>query len=260
MPKVARDKVAEALRQSGAALGITAKDIEGITRRLLPAIDLVPMSGKGGWTRAGGYPDLPDDVAWPRTEGAEPMPFMLQVDLVEVARFDVGRVLPSAGLLSFFFYTFDEDSGEEGKVFWFPDLAGLKQRRPPKNLPSAGRYRSVPLSPRLEWTLPDRYTLDLDSYDTFWRLRQAAVTAQGLLPVNGDSFQLLGHQSVIQEWDLQEGQLLLMQANPDYGAQEEAPGVTGMNWGDGGQVYFVLPAEDLKARVFDRIEVVLDMC
>jgi uncharacterized protein YwqG len=187
------------------------------------------------------------------------MPFALQVNLAEVAPFDVGKVLPNAGLLSFFFYTVDEDSGEEGRVLYFPDpLPALKRRTWPGGLDENRRYRSVPLKPSVEWTLSAEELKSVD-FESWYRLRERARAVQEIsLDEAGDSFQLLGHPLFIQGGSLRKGESLLLQINPDYSSGD--PGATGMGWGDGGQVYFIMKTEDLKARAFDRVRVELDMC
>ncbi|MFV8749135.1 DUF1963 domain-containing protein [Nannocystaceae bacterium ST9] len=55
-----------------------------------------------GGTRIGGDPDLPPSQAWPAVEG-EPMVFVAQFDLAELAGFAELAELPRAGLLSFFY-------------------------------------------------------------------------------------------------------------------------------------------------------------
>jgi hypothetical protein len=55
-----------------------------------------------GSTRLGGDPDLPPELAWPAVAG-EPMVFVAQFDLAELAAFEAARELPSEGLLSFFY-------------------------------------------------------------------------------------------------------------------------------------------------------------
>src|SRR5262249_22142633 len=139
MPKVARDRAEEAIRSGGAEFGFSSAIVGKMLTGLKPSVRLLPSPKSKppvGGTRAGGRPDLPDGVEWPRTEETdEPMPFVLQVNLAEAAPFDVEGTLPKTGLLSFFFYTEDEDSGEEGRVLYFPELTGLKkQGRWPKGL------------------------------------------------------------------------------------------------------------------------------
>jgi hypothetical protein len=55
-----------------------------------------------GQTRFGGDPDLPRSLVWPEVEG-EPLVFVAQLDLAELARWPEARELPSQGLLSCFY-------------------------------------------------------------------------------------------------------------------------------------------------------------
>lgn len=55
----------------------------------------------GGATKLGGRPDLPADVEWPREQN-EPLTFLAQLDLGELAPLLPKGALPSSGLLSFF--------------------------------------------------------------------------------------------------------------------------------------------------------------
>jgi uncharacterized protein YwqG len=263
MPKVARDGAEAAIRSGADELGVSAAVVGRLVAGLKPSVRLFPSPKSKpplGGTRAGGRPDLPDGVEWPRSqETDEPMPFLLQVNLAEEAPFDVEGVLPKAGLLSFFFYTVDEDSGEEGRVLYFADLTRLKTRkRWPDELPDEMRYRDVPLVPRPEWTLPSRRAVELDDFEAYSQLLRRVEQAQGIDSTTGDGFQLLGNPQFIQPGELKKNQSLLLQVSPDY--WNEGDSCTGMAWGDGGSVYYVMKDADLKAATFGRVEVLLDMC
>jgi len=56
-----------------------------------------------GASKLGGKPDLPDGIEWPSWH--EPMAFIAQFNLAEVAPFDRESALPAHGLLSFFYET-----------------------------------------------------------------------------------------------------------------------------------------------------------
>jgi uncharacterized protein YwqG len=263
MPKTARDRAEVAIRSGAGELGLSAAVVDRLVAGLKPSVRLFPSPKSKpalGGTRAGGRPDLPDGLEWPRTEETdEPMPFLLQVNLAETAPFDVEGVLPKTGLLSFFFYTQDEDSGEEGRVLYFADLTRLKTRkRWPNELPSEMQYRDVPLTPRPEWTLGSRGASGLDEIDSYFDLLRRVGQAQGIDSTTGDGFQLLGHPLFIQPGELKKNQSLLLQVSPDY--WNEGDGCTGMAWGDGGSVYYILKDNDLKVAAFDKVEVLLDMC
>lgn len=80
-----------------------------------------------GASKVGGLPDLPAGAEWPRWH--EPMAFLAQFNLAEVAPFDVEGVLPDRGLLSFFFETDGEPLYSAG---W-----GLPEGAPPRDLSAA---------------------------------------------------------------------------------------------------------------------------
>jgi hypothetical protein len=56
-----------------------------------------------GASKLGGHPDLPPGVAWPTWH--EPLAFLGQINLAEVAPHDREGALPAQGLLSFFYQT-----------------------------------------------------------------------------------------------------------------------------------------------------------
>src|SRR5512135_844899 len=64
-----------------------------------------PASGQGiviGGSRLGGQPDLPPGFQWPACRD-QPMSFVVQICLEDVAGFAPAQDLPSSGLLSFFY-------------------------------------------------------------------------------------------------------------------------------------------------------------
>jgi uncharacterized protein YwqG len=54
-----------------------------------------------GVSKLGGFPDLPSSLAWPTWKGV-PMVFLAQIQLQEVAPYDIEHLLPSQGFLFFF--------------------------------------------------------------------------------------------------------------------------------------------------------------
>lgn len=80
---------------------------------LRPAITLTPTRTDDaqievGASKFGGAPDVPADFEWPKWNEL-PLGFLAQIDLEEVAPFDVEGLLPKSGLLSFFYFLADED-------------------------------------------------------------------------------------------------------------------------------------------------------
>src|SRR5579862_7184688 len=54
-----------------------------------------------GASKFGGSPDLPRSVNWPELYGY-PLDFIAQINLTEVASYDIEHQLPSSGILFFF--------------------------------------------------------------------------------------------------------------------------------------------------------------
>jgi Domain of unknown function (DUF1963) len=81
-----------------------------------------------GASKQWGAPDLPPEFVWPERDG-QPCEFLGQINLAEVAPYDTEKLLPEAGLLSFFLR---EDFGEEyvnsDPVFYFPPDVLLEPR------------------------------------------------------------------------------------------------------------------------------------
>ena len=134
-----------------------------------------------GASKVGGLPDLPEGIEWPAWH--EPMAFLAQVNLAEVAPHDAEQVLPDHGLLSFFYETDGEPLYAElwrqrqprraedypkrpdprsWRVLYLPDSsAPLARRAVPSEVNRRARYApcSVRCSPEL--SIPDPDTLDL---------------------------------------------------------------------------------------------------
>lgn len=92
------DPVKDALRRlHSPAITIHSKTL-GPSGWLLPGKARAPELGA---SRFGGWPDLPEGVAWPTWRG-RPMSFLAQIDLADIAEVQPEARLPKAGLLSFF--------------------------------------------------------------------------------------------------------------------------------------------------------------
>lgn len=93
---------------------------DAIAKLIKPAIGLktrkaTKLDSAIGATRVGGEPDASDDFEWP--EGEEgPLLFVLQVNLADVAAFDLESQLPADGTLSLF----SDQFGDDVRVFYWP--------------------------------------------------------------------------------------------------------------------------------------------
>ena len=98
-----REEIRTGLHQRGLGRlgdGILALAAPTIWVHVRPAAEAaIPI----GASKMGGQPDLPAGVEWPAWH--EPRAFLAQFNLAEVAPYDAEGVLPSSGLLSFFYET-----------------------------------------------------------------------------------------------------------------------------------------------------------
>ncbi len=126
----------EVYRKAFAAGGL-AKYFELLAQR---AVLMIPKRVdetklEPGHTKLGGNPDLPAKTEWPRVAG-EPLTFLAQIALREVAPFLPKRVLPASGLLSFFMGTDPDGSAgycENARVIFTPIRAKLIRREVPED-------------------------------------------------------------------------------------------------------------------------------
>ncbi|GIK64024.1 MAG: hypothetical protein BroJett018_18180 [Chloroflexota bacterium] len=239
-----------------------------------------------GASKLGGLPDLPSEIDWPIWNNI-PLAFIAQINLAEVKAYDVDNVLPSAGMLYFFNDAEQpwggslEDRGR-WKVIFYDGGAGLERKSAPTVLPSDGYFNPCSIEFSNEATLPptdsnykSTYKIGLleiteQDYEALWALKPK-------LYGHGPNHSLLGHADVIQTPDmelacqllsngiqfgigykdprfaeLREGAKdwrLLFQVDTDDGAN--------MMWGDVGRIYYWIRRQDLQARNFDKVWLIL---
>ena len=91
-----------------------------------------------GASKFGGAPDAPAGFEWP-TWNERPLGFLAQINLEEVAPFDVENLLPASGLLSFFYSWEDwQGTGEDiCRVIWIDStqIMRLDERGMNENFP-----------------------------------------------------------------------------------------------------------------------------
>jgi uncharacterized protein YwqG len=286
-------RVTEAVGRAATKHGTPEAVVTAVLVKMLPSIRLVAQPANAadlplGGCRIGGRPDLPRSMTWPRRSDAAgedpeawepdlngPLQFILQVNLAVAAPFDVGHLLPTTGLLSFFYYG-DEytDPGDEVAYILLSRVKGLHRAEIPDDLPVEQRYRSRELRPCVEWTVPsiedsgvegDHWSPDFPHFG-FWRdLEEMVADAQGLEnPHRAASVihRLLGHPQLIQSPGLADGTKLLLQADSDASrsGRGKAP-ATGMMWGDSGRLYYLIGEAALKAqRLTEKPWVTVEMC
>lgn len=239
------------------------------------SVRLVPVAGhpgRPGGTRLGGLPDLPWDLAWP-TFGGHPLSLIAQVNLAELQVASPVELLPSDGMLWFFYdnraWGSDPRNRGSGRVIygsWVEE--DLVEREPPGPLQvyqacglDFDRDLTLPASPKLGQKLSD------DEEMRVWRL----------VVETGRGHHLLGHALPFQgEMELQcelvsrgldndptayeplrteleagakDWRLLLQVASEEKHSD--------MLWGDGGCLYFWIRRQDLLCRHFDDVWLIM---
>jgi uncharacterized protein YwqG len=240
-----------------------------------------------GKARIGGRPDLPNHIGWP-TWRDEPLSFIAQINLADLPEYDFLNILPSEGVLSFFYSASLEiwsnpRDKNSWRVLYFEDK-GLRRREYPPTIPDHGRYDSLNVEFQRSITIPESdsgyFVLeygksDEDEIDKYVDMHERIAA---LLNEGRTLNRLLGHPEQQQGWLLRECQLdshgmygvayggysateveaveagatdweLLLQIDSDDDAK--------MMWGDIGRLYYLIPREELQRRNFDATWMIL---
>jgi uncharacterized protein YwqG len=214
-------------------------------------------------------------------DDGRPLSFMAQVNLAGMSGLTNG-VLPATGLLSFFYEAVDQpwgfdpaDSGGWAVKYW-PADAALARCEYPSGLDQSGRFRTMRLAGRREWTFaPWEFSevarLGLDRDEQF---RLADLHGSG----DQTTHRLLGHPDPIQG-DMQlECQLASHGLNggdsTSYGdrrrrlvesgaaswrllLQLDSQDEIDMMWGDVGRLYYWVPEHALQRHDWDDVWLIL---
>jgi uncharacterized protein YwqG len=245
--------------------------VEAVLDRLLPSIRLLaqhPKTGdeeRVGGCRIGGAPDLPLGIDWPRLSTnpeappGQPLSFLIQVSLAEVAFADREQLLPQSGMLYFFFHL-DEDGRDDVATVLFTQGTQLRRATVPPDLPAGQCYRGFNLVPQLEWTVPSPYDLGVvvDQHLELWdELEDRVAAAQGYespgtYGPGHAAHRLLGHAQFIQASGMGEGHRLLLQVSSDAGLSRKGYPESGIGetWHDCGRIYYLISEEALEAHRF----------
>ena len=277
---------ADELQARLAAAGLQ-RHVEALLGLAAPSVRLRPRPVEGeelpvGSTKLGGRPDLAPFSSWPSRAGA-PQSFVAQLNLADTASLGSQRaVLPSAGLLVFFYDTeqrawgFDPaDQGAWQVSFIEPGLP-LVRTDFPANLPEHGRYQEVQLAGEHEVTYAPWESFAVDQLGLSRDERFAYAEAFG--DREAVIHRLLGHPDPVQgdmqlECQLASNGIYCGNASgyrdprvptlrPGAAAwrlllQIDSDDAAGMMWGDVGRIYYWMHTEDLAARRFDRAWLVL---
>ena len=242
-----------------------------------------PSDASTSRSRLGGNLLLPRGYEWPYSQ-ERPLDFLLQIDLAEIKQFDPTGVLPSSGLLTFFYDLEEQPWGYDPSAldgFYVELIAdeSLVRFEAPWNEYSVDEHV---LSFTRSMTLPhygsqaydelerianitedeyDRYFDFVDEYESQSHPTRASHHLLGYSSnVQGDmqlEAQLVtnglycGDQSGYEDPKAEELRagaadwMLLLQLDSDPDAD--------LMWGDGGRLFYWIRAEDLAARRFDKV-------
>ncbi|WP_157947610.1 YwqG family protein [Abditibacterium utsteinense] len=233
---------------------------EPLIELLRPAIALCATRAEDsqipiGASKFGGAPDVPLHFLWP-TWNEKPLGFLAQINLEEVAPFDVEELLPKSGLLSFFYEMEEPLWGEaeqkEGwRVFFFEHDELQRQNSTALNElfslhSSLIKFEIAPSLPN-DSSLFKQISLEEEEDEQMEKFDEEISLSK--------SHQMLGHAHSIQnepaveaeEWSISKTPamdwILLFQVDSD----DEL----GAMWGDVGTIYFLISKQDLAARRFE---------
>ncbi|MFD1177839.1 YwqG family protein [Paenibacillus puldeungensis] len=242
-----------------------------------------------GRSKFGGRPDVPQGFLWPQNDAGQPLYFICQLNLNEVKPFDLSDLLPSSGILSFFYDALEQPWGYDPNdkngfriLFFSQEPSQLIRIEEPTIFLEQGTFGSCELNYISEVCLPpwespfiDNLNLDQEKSDNYFELQQqltGQAVQDGLIHriqgypdnIQGDMYlecQLVtnglycgdgtGYNNPARN-ELEKGVydwILLLQID----SEEEI----GFMWGDVGRLYFWIREKDLKEKNFENPWVIL---
>ncbi|ALQ37094.1 YwqG family protein [Fusobacterium hwasookii] len=242
-------------------------------------------------SKIGGKPYLPKDFVWPYYQEL-PLSFLAQINLEEVNSFDKDKLLPSTGMLYFFYELETEEWGYHpeskgcAKVFYFEDTSNFELIDFPKDMED---YYKIP-----EFKVTFKSNISLPSYENFYLLlkeddafKKHDISFNDFIPLYDEIFipdnnytKLLGYPEVIQ--NPMEEECEAVTRGFDMGGIESYPKQyqkeirsASKDWillfqmdtietsdyelmfGDSGHIYFWIKKEDLANKNFENIWLIL---
>ncbi|EFM23034.1 YwqG family protein [Selenomonas sp. oral taxon 149] len=258
-----------------------------------PAQEKLPV----GASKFYGTPDLPADFDWPHYKGTDfegvtknrPLAFLAQINLGEAAPYDRTGLLPKTGVLSFFYETVSMEWGFElksegyARVYYFPETEGLVPTQIPEETKewSVGEQAltfadAVSLLSSFAYSRSCGKEVDWDTYN---ELR--AEFGYDAAAHEDNPMKMLGYADEIQNEMEPECELYSRGIDGDMqeelSEEEEAElvrnaadrwvllfqmgtvedGETELMYGDCGLIYFWIRKEDLAARNFHHVRLIL---
>ena len=242
-------------------------------------------------SKIGGKPYLPKDFIWPYYQEF-PLSFLAQINLEEVNSLDKDRLLPSTGMLYFFYELETEEWGYHpeskgcAKVFYYEDTSNFELIDFPENMEDDYKIPEFKVTFKSNISLPsyENFYLLLKEHDTF---KKQNIWFKDFIPLYDDIFipdnnytKLLGHPEVIQ--NPMEEECEAVTRGFDMGGVESYPKKyqkeirsASKDWillfqmdtvetsdyelmfGDSGHIYFWIKKEDLANKNFDNIWLIL---
>lgn len=260
-----------------AGLARLTKDIDALAKssiRLVttPATETTLAIGN---SKLGGVPDVGLDFVWPTWKGL-PQSFIAQIRLEDAHPYDVDGVLPSQGLLWFFYdaqqQTYGAAPTDKGgwSILFAEKPAHLQRATVPATLPTTSQFQACTLSFSSEITLSLQPHFELTNFDWTDEEQQKYETFIATFPTPEDRSaihnRLLGNPETLQDdmrlqcqyvsngvtdesdskaVELAKGAMewqLLFQVDSDEHA--------GMCWANTGLLYYWLKKADMQTRQF----------
>lgn len=245
-----------------------------------------------GSSKIGGKPDLPPGFEWFYYQGKSygginarrPLSFLAQINCEEIHEYDKESLLPSAGVLYFFYelatmtWGFDPNDGGSARVYYHEgSVSELHRTDFPADLPEEYQFPEIPVGFLAKDDLPsyDEFLELTDRRDYDWKEYYDIAADLGFDLDEHSVTKLLGYANIIQS-----DMLLLCEmvtngiycGNADYGVTEDElhrlkenskkwqllfqidsifiDGRDIMMWGDVGRLYYYIKIEDLINRNF----------
>ncbi len=282
-----RADILEAIAKQG--LGHLRPALEGVIR---PAVRVTaprvrPKQNQVvGSSRFGGLPDLPRGSTWPAVDGIR-LAFAGQIDLGDIAGFEGAEVVPTTGLLSFFFDAaltgYGEGEAPDRSRVLYTDVpaTALVRVDPPADVPAGFEvFPRASAGFEQSWTLPELEEIDGEEFPTFPAIVPIVQTAKDRKSyrtlrrkVRGPTIgsKLFGHADAVQGGEIvfdairrqDRGERFRYEdyewTNLDALVAEMRDlcllfqSAAGVSWGGIGVVYFWIRRRDLAERRFDRV-------
>ena len=276
-----REKL-EKLRRNGITLDISgsAEYKRGGTR----------FGGRPDVPRGFEWPAYEGEGMHGKTE-KRPLSFVAQFDCAELAKYDAERLLPDHGVLSFFYemdtmrWGYDPKDRGCARVYWFEDSAALEEAEFPDDLLEDYRFPALKIKMRAEPSFPGwedfteiypeeaesgdegdefftvRAELGDDDPDERSKLLGWADTIQGSMPIECELVtrgHYLGRKVNISEDEFEKAQKEAQDKwLPLFQLDTVEDGDFELMFGDCGRLYFYITRDDLAARRFENVWLIL---